>query len=470
MLFCCCSCSQRRVVTGPIGPNDVVLDQNQLARITESAVIRSEAQVIEEREMAAAARAAKMKEAGRRKLRMKELEKRAVENAQKSDLQLEAEGRAKGLLMLAKEQMDKNSDTVKLLNSMSARAVAFSVRDKQLQEKEDRESVEREMDRRLDIGMEIDRVKDIQKRELVEEEKRHKRFEDGKIITKQMEANRHRKLLSAEMRDQEAQQMVAQFKKYAEDDERKAKLKAIEQDKSRMAVIKANEESILAKAAAKEAAKKEMEEILIYQAKRDAEIAKREAEEAEAARVKKERQKKLLEQQERAQNTAGQLDELRARRAAEEAERRARRSEKEKAAKSRADVQDLLASRAKQASDKKKQTALLEAEAEEEVRQGLLYMQKMEKREEDDAAFKKMMADKHRIGLHDQIEKRAKARADGTGDKYAEGRKFQSELIKEEAKLKVIRNKMVKDLVDKGIDERYLSEMQNVDIGKILRR
>ena len=56
---------------------------------------------------------------------------------------------------------------------------------------------------------------------------------------------------------------------------------------------------------------------------------------------KKERQAKLLEQQERAQDNAGKMDELRARRAAEEYERRMRRQEKEKAAKKRADTIEL---------------------------------------------------------------------------------------------------------------------------------
>jgi hypothetical protein len=460
----------RRLVKGPIGANDVVIDQSQLARIQNSAVIKSAAQLEADKEYAARIRAEKMKVAGERKLRMKELEKKAVASQKKSDMEIEAEAKADAKRALAKEQMDKNSDTVKLLNSMAARAVAFSLRDKQVQEKEHREEVEREVDRRLDIMMEIDRVQDIQKRELVEQEKRIKRRDDGKIITSQMEANRHAKLLAAEQREQEAQQMIKQFEAYAEEDEKKAKIRAIEQSKSRKLVMEANAQSIEAKKAAKEAIKKEMEDILIYQAKRDAEIAKREAEEEEATRLKKERQKKLLEQQERAQNTAGLLDELRARRAAEEAERRARRAEKEKAAKTRADVTELLASRKRQSDDKIRRAAASKVEAEEEVRQGLKYMEKMTLREEQDAEYKRMMNDKHRVALHSQIDERAVARSNNTGDKYAEGRQFKQAMIKEEAKLKVIRDKMVQDLIGRGIEERYLAEMQHCDVSKILKR
>jgi hypothetical protein len=43
-------------------------------------------------------------------------------------------------------------------------------------------------------------------------------------------------------------------------------------------------------------------------------------------------------------------------------------------------------------------------------------------------------------------------------------------VLKEEAKLKVIRDKMVRDLLQQGVNDKYLSEMKNVDIGKILKR
>jgi hypothetical protein len=47
---------------------------------------------------------------------------------------------------------------------------------------------------------------------------------------------------------------------------------------------------------------------------------------------------------------------------------------------------------------------------------------------------------------------------------------IRTQLVKEEAKLSIIRDKMVKDLVAQGVNPKYLSEMRNVDIGKILKR
>jgi len=51
-----------------------------------------------------------------------------------------------------------------------------------------------------------------------------------------------------------------------------------------------------------------------------------------------------------------------------------------------------------------------------------------------------------------------------------DGSNVHQQLIKEEAKLKVIRDQMVQDMITQGINPKYLSEMRNVDIGKILKR
>ena len=56
------------------------------------------------------------------------------------------------------------------------------------------------------------------------------------------------------------------------------------------------------------------------------------------------------------------------------------------------------------------------------------------------------------------------------GDTLDDGDKFRQELLREETKLKVIRDQMVTDLKTRGVNPRYLSEMINVDVGKMLRR
>ena len=460
----------RRIVTGPIGPSDAVLSESELMRITQQSVIKTEAQLQADREYALEVKAAKERKAGERKARMRELEKKALASAKKSDSEVADMERAATLRALAQEKIDKNSDVVKMLNSMSARAIAFTVRDKQLHEKEDRERVDAEIDRRLDILMEIDRLKDLDRREADEAAKIVKRRDDRKVITEQIQVRERQRLLQLEAREQESQQMRALMAKHLEEDQRNAEIRQKEVEKSRTEVALANAASIQAKQAAREAAKKEMEDILIYQALKDAELAKREAEEAEIERQKKERQAKLLAQQERAQNNAGKLDELRARRAAEERERRERQAAREKAAKQKADIQDLLASRAKQAADK---VALREREKvyeEDEIRNSLRYMQQMSEREAAEIKSKHDKSMDHRERLFSQIEENERRRRNAQSGNLDDGDKFRQEMVREETKLKVIRDQMVTDLKAKGVNPRYLSEMINVDVGKMLRR
>ena len=507
--------STRRVVTGPIGPSDTVLTESDLMRITQGAVIKTESQLQADKDRLLELKAAKERKAGERKLRMKELEKRALAGAKKSDSEVAELARATTLRALAQEKVDKNSDVVKALNSMAARAIAFTVRDKQLHEKEDRERVDTEIDRRLDILMEIDRLKDLDMREAEEKFKITKRHKDREVITEQIEARHRMRLMELEAREQESVAMRQMMAKHLEEDQRNAEIRQKEVEKSRAEVALANAASIEAKKAARAAARKEMEDILIYQAMKDAELAKREADEAEIERQKKERQKTLFAQQERAQNNAGKLDELRARRAAEEHERRARQAEREKAAKQKGDIQELLASRAKQAADKHSLAAREKEYETDEIRNSLKYMQMMEERENAEARLKHEKSMNHRERLFSQIADNERRRAkyvtstvrypliclclclftphptphttnsppplpsslplsltpsSARGGTLDDGDKFRQELVAEESKLKVIRDRMVDDLKAKGVNPRYLSEMVNTDVGKMLRR
>jgi hypothetical protein len=51
-----------------------------------------------------------------------------------------------------------------------------------------------------------------------------------------------------------------------------------------------------------------------------------------------------------------------------------------------------------------------------------------------------------------------------------EGTHLRQERIQEIAKYGVIRDQMVADLASKGVHPRYLSEIKNVDVEKILRK
>jgi hypothetical protein len=374
-------------------------------------VIKSDAEIAADREAAERLKEQREKLSKERKDRMKELEKRSELLAKKSDVELAEIAKKQAIRDMAEKKLDTNSDVVKLLNSMAKRATAFTIRDQQLEEKERLAKIEKEFDERMDVMIEIDRVQDIMRREEEERSKKTKRFEDRKVINEQITARERMRMLSLEAREQENQVMRNTMKKYEDEDRARAATRAIEMEKSRKAVLLANEDAIARKKQAREMEKKEMEDILIYQALKDQELAKREEEEEAIARSKKERQAKLLAQQEKAQNNAGKMDELRARRAAEEKERNERKKEKAEAAKRKADMKALLESRARQAADKLERQNSAKAAAEEMLLLDMEYTKKMDERERRERDIKEARTQDHRQRLQAHIVERERQRS-----------------------------------------------------------
>lgn len=450
--------------------NSIVVTTSELNKIKKSAIIKTEAELAADRDEYERILQEKQRFQKERKNKMIALGEVAKKAMKKSDVQVQKEAAEAQLRKAAGDLRDQDNDVVKLMNTLATRATAFTVRDAQLTDKEERDKEREEYERRMDTIMEIDRLRDIERREREESEKQNKRIEDRKVINDQIAERQRMRLIAAEAREQENLAMKALMAKYKEEDELKAKIRAEESAVARKETMAMNEEAITRKQMAREAVKKEMEDILIYQAMKDAEMLKREEEEAAIEQVKRDRQKLLLSQQEKALNRAGEMDELRARRAAEEHERRARKKERDEFMKRKNDTEELLRSRAKQAADKKSRLAGEKIFEEEEFANALRYMKQGQDREDRETAHKKRLNNEHRIKLNKQISDDMEARKALSDGNLDEGDKFRQELIRDEEKFKVIRDRMVSDLVSKGVNPRYLTEMKHLDVGKILKR
>jgi hypothetical protein len=208
----------------------------------------------------------------------------------------------------------------------------------------------------------------------------------------------------------------------------------------------------------------------VWQMKKDAELAAREQYEEEVANEKRNQQKKLLEQQEKSQNKQDEIDELRARRYAEARERKARDDERATAEHRRAQMKDLTLARRQQADGKKSIMAREAVMQQQEYEDSIRYSVKIQQREAKEAAEKHAKADTHRIKLQAQIDGRESSRTASMSTKYEEGQKLKDEFSAERAKLGAIRDKMVDDLLKKGVNPKYLSEMKGCDIEKIQMR
>jgi hypothetical protein len=388
----------------------VIITSSELDRLKRNASIKTDEEIYAEREHVVQEREERERKARERKERMRQLGQAAALKAIKTDMEIEEDAKREVIRALAADQLDKNHDVVKLLESMSARAVAFTLRDQQIAEKDKNKDVDSEYNRRMDIIMEIDRLKDLKKREDEEAMKRAKRIEDREVISEQIEYRQRMKILEAEARERDNIAMREMMKKYEEEDERQKLIHLEEVKRSRQEFIEANNEAIRRKREHKEQEKKDVQDILIYQARKDAEMAKREEQEAAVERAKKERQAQLLAQQERIQSNAGKLDEIRARRAEEERERRLRQREREDAEKRKHDMKVLIDARIQQANEK---VAKKEREAslwQEQYRNDMEYNLRMQQREEQEIQLKQHKAIEHRNQVLQSIEERKKAR------------------------------------------------------------
>merc|ERR1719502_1472572 len=428
--------------------NAIVVSRSDIKTIKERSIVRSHLDMTREAEAKEAERQLKQKAATDRKERMLKLEEMAKKKAKKSEL-------------------EENLDLVKLLNTLGARAAAFTIRDEQLKEKGKRQSIEREYDDRMDKLMEIDRLRDLAKREQDEEIRRAKRIEDRQVIIEQIAAREKQKLLYEEAREQENQAMLALIQKYKEEDIEAQKKRAEEVRLTRIEVFEANKSAIERKEIAKKREKDEEEAILLYQAQKDEEMRRREEEENEKARLMKERQAKLLAMQEKTQNKQAEIDELRARRYAEERERKARDRERSELTLKHSRMIELQNARASQAEQKKAMMAREAVMQQQEYEDAVTYSLQTMEREKVESDLKHAKAEAHRDALKHQIVTNETAAKRASGNKFDEGKKLKDEFAAERAKLEAIRDKMVHDMEKKGINPRYLTEMKMADIQKM---
>lgn len=94
-----------------------------------------------------------------RKQKMMEMDRDRSKKLPPTDIEVEQNARADGLLSKAQQQMDEEHDDVKHMNQMTLYAKVVTVRDKQLEENKSLEKEWVEEQKRLDLMMELERLK-----------------------------------------------------------------------------------------------------------------------------------------------------------------------------------------------------------------------------------------------------------------------------------------------------------------------
>lgn len=453
-----------------LSTNAVVITKSELAKFKADSKMWTAADEEANRRALEAAQEEKLRAARERKAKMLELEANAKAKARKSEVEVERETRKATIRKLAEECKDENLDLVKLLNTLGARAAAFTIRDQQIAEKRTMEAKNQEYEKRMELLMEIKRLEDLKRRDAIETERRAKRIEDRQVIVEQIERRNKQKLMEEEQREQENAAMLELVAKYRAEDLATKKKHNEDVLAARTEVMAANVAAIERKELAKQREREEEEAILLYQARKDEQLRKREQEEKDREASMKERQAKLLEAQEKTQSTQVELDELRARRWAEERERRERQRELAQAESKAKRVREMQEAHRRQAEQRKQQLEGEAAQQRAEFEARLRQEQAIIERERKEEADKAQRAKEHRAALQRQIEEARDAKNAITRSKLDEGQKLRNEFAAERAKLHAIRDKMVVDMEKRGYNQRYLSEIRSVDIEKLQTR
>jgi len=461
---------RRTITRGEADPAASVVSNSMLQRIRASTIIRTEEEIRAEQEKVRADREAAKKEAKKRKDYMRAKGRAAEKVQHRTDIDVQNDIERKAKLEAAQKQRDENNDGVKALLTLGARAAAFTLRQNQLRDKEERAKEEAEYDRRMDVVMEVDRLRDLQARERVESIKHKKRIDDREVLMQQIAERKQQKIRQQEAVRLEGLAMVEQVRKAREEELQRAKERADVAAEKRIEIARENSKAVERK---KDALRAELEadlEVVRYNEQKAERERIREQEEFAREEAKKEQQKKLLDDQERAQQESGEMDELRMKRHMEELERKERQREQADA-KWRADQQKLMAqARIDQMRLKEQARAAEVTRQQEEYHNAKVAAREMQMREDAEVVEAHRKRYEHRDLLLQQIaDKHAN---DGWEDeaKRKEGLALRQEFATELAVLEKTRAEIIGEFRKQGVDERFMSEMVRADMRKFQMR
>lgn len=136
-----------------------VISQADLARMRAEAKIVSEREAAETKKISDEQRQKQQAAAKARKAKIMQQDQERSKKLPPSEIEVEQNKRAEGLLANAQHQLDEEHDDVKHMNQMTLYAKVVTVRDRQLEENKKLEQEWLEEQKRLDLMMEIERLK-----------------------------------------------------------------------------------------------------------------------------------------------------------------------------------------------------------------------------------------------------------------------------------------------------------------------
>ena len=368
------------------------------------------------------------------------------------------------LLAKAQKFKDDNGDVVKEMEKLAFYAKVATIRDKQKQEHKIMEQNYKRKEEKLDMMMELDRLKELKNQQDKEASMQKLRKEGCMVIIDQMKKKELEKIKLKEQLEKEKKDILKHLKKLQDEDLIENEKKRLLREKMTQEIVESNKISILNKQ--KKLAQEKEEDLKIL--KYNMEKAKKEEEELkEKRRIQEEKEKevqKLREKQERAQDKMAELDALRAKRAYEAGEREERLKEKNELITKKKIMEELLESNNRQKIQKQNQLAEQarqeQIEYERIIKKQLDEMEKERKAEEE----KKRMRYENNQDIRKLIKLREEKERLEAKEILEEGRKDKQKYDRWKERMERIKQQKIQELKDLNVHPIYIADLERYKI------
>ena len=397
---------------------------------------------------------------------------------------LEFEGEEAKKILAEQNKVSKDDDAVKIMDKMVLYAKIATIRDRQLDERKVMEDIYKQKENRLEVMMELERLKEIQFLQDREKELKRQRMQGAKIVIEQIKESDHERMKKREQQERERIQMLKAMEKLAErmkkreqqERERIQMLKAMEklaeEDKRRQEDLRLRQknqinEAVAANKIAQLAKQKKILEekeedlkILIFQREKDKQEEAILAEKKRIAAEKEVELQKLREKQKRSSDKQGELDAIRAKRAFEENERKERQKEEEKKLEQQRIMEMLVMENKKQKEAKEKILAEEAKKEKEEFNKRIMEQMKEMEKEKEIALKKKEDNLKNQEAILQQIAQKEELGKNSYQEKMEEGRKIKEKLDEYKKNLEAIRRQKIAELKSLNIKDKYIVPLE----------
>ncbi len=373
---------------------------------------------------------------------------------------LEFEGEEAKKILAEQNKVSKDDDAVKVMDKMVLYAKIATIRDRQLDERKVMEDVYKQKENRMDVMMELERLKEIQFLQEREKELKRQRMQGARIVVEQIKESDHERMRKREQQERERIQMLKAMEKLAEEDKRREEELRLRQQNQINEAVAANKIAQLAKQKKVLEEKEEDLKILIFQREKDRQEEAILAEKKRIAAEKEIELQKLREKQKRSSDKQGELDAIRAKRAFEENERKERQKEEEKKLEQQRLMEMLVLENKKQKEAKEKILAEEAQREKEEFNKRIMEQMKEIEKEKQLALKKKEDNLKNQEAILKQIAEKEELGKNSYQEKMEEGRKIKEKLDEYKKNLEAIRRQKIAELKSLNIKDKYIVPLE----------